>query len=146
MSVVTGGPYVQLAAFCQSTIDDKTGSLSVIRIIDRSRVVGETEQMQPSTVTLTLAIILKSGFMQQKSKVRIKPTTPSGIELPAIESNVLFEGQERGIRIVLPMTMLLPEEGLYWFDVTVDEQLMTRIPLRLMYQQVATETTHGPGQ
>ncbi len=28
------GPYVQVAAFCDSIIEDKTGALSLIRIID----------------------------------------------------------------------------------------------------------------
>ncbi len=52
------------------------------------------------------------------------------------EFPVLFEGQDRGVAIVAPMTLVLDEEGLYWFDVTFEEKLVTRIPLRVLYQRV----------
>ena len=82
--------------------------------------------------------------MRQKALLKIQPTAPSGKELPPLEFSVLFEGDERGLNLVFPVQMLLEEEGLYWFDVTVDDQPLTRIPLRLLYQRVATAAKSGP--
>ena len=72
------GPHVQLATFCDMAIEDKTGALSVIRLVDRYMVSGQTPEMQPTPIKTTLAISLKAGFMRQKAKLRVQPTTPSG--------------------------------------------------------------------
>ena len=29
-------------------------------------------------------------------------------------------------------------EGLFWFDVAVNQQLLTRVPLRVTYQRIST--------
>lgn len=138
------GPHVQLATFCDMVIEDKTGTITVIRLIDRYMVAGATPEMQPTPIKTTLAIALKAGFMRQKAQLRIQPMAPSGKELAPIELSVLFEGDERGLQFVFPVQMLLEEEGLYWFDVSVDTQPITRIPLRLLYQHVATAAKPGP--
>ncbi len=131
------GPYVQLATFCQTTLIDNTGSLSIIRMIDRYVVSGTAMEMQPVPVQITLALVLKSGFMRQKSKVTFKPISPSGVEVASIEFSVLFEGDERGVQLSLPFAMVLAEEGLYWCEIAVDGMLITKIPLRILYQRTA---------
>lgn len=140
------GPYVQLATFCDMVVEDKSGALCVIRMIDRVTVSGSTPDMEKSLVRSTLAISLKAGFMAGKARLRIQPISPSGMEMAAWEFPVLFEGQERGVQVVLALNLLLPEEGLYWFEISVDGQILTRVPLRLLYQQVATVAIPGPEQ
>lgn len=138
------GPHVQLATFCEMAIEDKTGTLSIIRLIDRFTISGQTSEMPPTVIKATLAISLKAGFMRQKAKLRIQPITPSGKEMSPVELAVLFEGDERGLQLVFPIQMILDEEGLYWFDVSIDGQPLTRIALRLLYQQIATAAKPGP--
>ena len=132
------GPHVQLATFCDMVIEDKTGTLTVVRLVDRYTVSGTTPDMQPTPIKTTLAVSLKAGFMRQKAMLKVQPISPSGRELQALELSILFEGDERGLQFVFPIQIVLDEDGLYWFDVKVDEQLLTRIPLRLLYQRVAT--------
>jgi len=132
-----GGPYVQLAAFCQIAMIENTGQLSVIRITDRVAAAGLTPEMTPTPIQITLAVVLKSGFTRAQMKLRVRATTPSGQAMPPLEAPVLFEGDERGIQLLVPMAFIAQEQGLYWFDVVVEESVLTRIPLRVMYQQVA---------
>lgn len=47
----------------------------------------------------------------------------------------MFEGEERGVNLILNMK-IEAMEGVYWFDVSVNERLLTRVPLGLMYQRV----------
>ena len=82
-----------------------------------------------------MVIILKAGHMRGTATVKIRPLSPSKKEMPSIEIPILFEGEERGVNIVLPVVMGVQESGLYWFDVFVDDQLFTRIPLRVVYQR-----------
>jgi len=144
---MVSGPYVQLATFCDMAIEDKSGALCIIRLIDRYTVTGQTPEIQPTPINLTLAFSLKAGLMSQRARIQIKPNTPSGKELAAFEFNALFEGNERGVQGIFPVRMVLHEEGLYWFDLRVDEQLLTRIPLRLLYQRIVTGgSTRGSDQ
>jgi hypothetical protein len=129
-------PWVQIAAFCNIALQDTSGALSVIRIFDRYTVVGTTQEMSPTNIQMTLVIIFKSGAMVGSYTIGVKPITPTGLAMQVMEFPALFEGHERGVQVVLPMGMLVQEQGLYWFDVLVDNQLFTRIPLRVMYQRI----------
>ncbi len=129
-------PWVQIAAFCQTAIQEVNGSLSLIRIVDRFAVAGQTPEMPPTNVQLTLVVILKSGFMRSRATITIRPNTPLGTSLPSVELPALFEGDDRGVAVVMPMGMLVKDEGVYWFDVLVDNELFSRIPLRVMYQRI----------
>ena len=129
------GPYVQVAAFCQTVLREANGNMSVIRIVDRHPIVGPTEEMQPTSVNLTLVIVLKSGNMQGPSTMTIVPVDPNGKRLPEIKTPVLFEGMERGVGLVTELTFLVSEAGLYWFEALIDGVELTRIPLRILYQQ-----------
>lgn len=56
------------------------------------------------------------------------------------ELPVFFEGQDRGVNVVLNINFAAEEEGIYWFDVLLHEQLVTRIPLRILYQRIGPQT------
>ncbi|HUA83480.1 MAG TPA: hypothetical protein VMB85_06435 [Bryobacteraceae bacterium] len=137
MSVDTSmTPYVHVAAFCQTALNEANGVLSLIRLIDRYPIVGQTKEMQPTTINITLAVVLKSGNMTGSATLSIKPMKPDGNPMPPLNVPVLFEGMERGVGIITQMQLALTEPGLYWFDVFIDEVvLLTRIPLRILYQE-----------
>lgn len=140
MVAEAGGPYVQMAALCERVLEGKDGVLSVIRIIDRFTFTASgpspPEEMPPGTINITIVIMLKSGFARGRFNLRIIPNTPSGKTLSGLGAGVLLEGDDRGANVVLSGQMHVKEEGLYWFDVLLQEQLLTRIPLRLVYQRV----------
>ncbi|MBT9331305.1 DUF6941 family protein [Paracidobacterium acidisoli] len=131
-------PFVQIAAFCQLALNEANGALSVVRVMDRIGIQGIAPTMQPVPVqNLTLVIVLKSGFMRGSSTVKIIPRTPSGEDLPGNELSALFEGEDRGVGIVMPIGLIAKEEGLYWFDIQVDSVSVTQIPLRIVYQRIS---------
>jgi hypothetical protein len=130
-------PFVQVAAICGAALNETNGFLSLIRIMDRLPIQNIQDEMPPTPLhSLFIVVILKSGEMRGQYKVRIVPVKPSGERLPAPEMNALFEGDERGIALIAPLTMVADEPGLYWFDVMVGPDLLTRIPLRIMYQKI----------
>lgn len=131
------GPYVTVACICHTPLQETTGQLSVIRITDRVQVVGVMPQMQPQLIqNLFIVVILRSGELRnQTHALKVQPVSPRGEELQATENSLLFEGDERGPGFITPLTFVATEEGLYWFDVTLDGQLLTRIPLRVQYQR-----------
>lgn len=130
------GPFISVACICQTPLQEAQGNLSIIRIMDRVGVVGTTPQMQPQPLqNLVLVVILRSGSLGESHRVRIVPLTPNGTTLPAMEMTMLFEGNDRGPALIMPVSLVATEEGLYWFDVYLESQLLTRIPLRVIYQR-----------
>jgi hypothetical protein len=133
------GPHVSLAVICEKVLTEQDGVISVIRVIDRiiNTVAGldVPEQMPPMDLAFVLVVTLKSDAARGRHTVKLRPETPSGHQLPEHEIPILFEGEDRGTNIIVNFGIRVEEEGLYWFDVFLDDnQLLTRIPLRIVYQ------------
>lgn len=135
------GPWLQMAVICHTALSETNGQLSIIRIFDRMIVPGTTPELQSQLIQITLAVAFKSGDLTGNQKISITPYAPGEKPLPPMEFPALFEGHERGVNLILPIGFPISEDGLYWFDVAVNGHRYTRIPLRIIYQQVAL-----PGQ
>ena len=129
--------YLQAALFCEKVLREADGVMSFIRVIDRFNVAGATPEMSPTVLRFTIVLSFKSGFMRGKQVVTIRPKSPGGTDLPAMDFPVLFEGDDdRGIALVFEINWAATEEGLYWWDVCLNQELVTRMPLRVTYQRV----------
>lgn len=136
------GPYLIVAAFCEQVIEDKSGVLSLIRIVDRMNITtqGSTapEQMPPATLNWFLVLTLKSGQAQGSLPIKIEPELPSGIRLTPITLSAHFEGGNRGVNIISRLNMRLEMPGIYWFRIYVADQFLTQIPVEVIYSRIVT--------
>lgn len=131
------GPFVQVACICQTVLPGADGLLSLIRISDRIQVVGQTPEMHPQSLQhYSLVILLKSGTLRETYQIKIQVVTPAGGMLPPFEVPALFEGEDRGVAIVMPLLFSVRETGLHWIDVRLGDQLLSRIPLRILYSRI----------
>lgn len=134
------GPYVQVACFCESVLREDTGVVSLIRIIDTLtssvRDANPPGEMPPVTYNLNLALMLKSGTAQGRSTLKIVPESPSAETSDPIIITVHFEGEEKGHVTIVRLNYTFTLEGLYMFNVYVDETKLTSIPLRVKYNRV----------
>lgn len=132
-------PFVQIAAVCQAALQEATGFLSIIRVIDRVPVQGFADKMPPQPLhNLCLAVVLKSGEMNGTYQLRIVACTPDHQRHQMLDTSVLFERDERGVVLIMPLALIVQEAGLYWFEVIIEpEEVLTRVPLRVMYQKVS---------
>jgi len=83
-------------------------------------------------------VMLKAGDLGAgKYKMKITLNKPDGSEVPGQSLEVFFNGSdENGIAIISPMIIPNPDEGLHWFDVYFEDSRLTRIPMRVLYQQM----------
>ncbi|MDO8751316.1 MAG: hypothetical protein Q7K03_09280 [Dehalococcoidia bacterium] len=140
------GPFVQVAAFCDRVLREADGVLSLIRVVD---VINHTAtgpnapiDMPPVNYPLTLVLSLKSGKAKGRHEVTITPEMPSGETMPVASVSVRLEGEGKGYNIITQLNMQFKLEGLYWFIIRFDGELLTRLPLELRYARLVT----GPGQ
>jgi hypothetical protein len=137
------GPYLAVAVICEKALQEQDGVLSIIRIIDRVTVAGMgpdvPDEMPPTQLQFFVVVAMKSGAARGRHTLRLRPEDPSGHQLGALEVPIHFEGEERGANVVVQFTLAAELEGLYWIDVLFgDDDLLTRIPLRVMYQPQRT--------
>lgn len=136
----TGGPYVQAAVLCEKVLQEKDGVLSIIRIIDTINITASgmtaPDEMPAGQINLPAVVSLKAGMLTGKYEIEIVPVTPSGKKMHGVTVSAYFEGNDRGVNVVLNMNLLVKEEGVFWFEVSVHDQLLTRIPLRVVYQRL----------
>lgn len=135
----TTGPYVNVAAFCENVIEDKSGVLSLIRIVDRLVVSAQgpaaPEKMPATPLNWFLVLVLRSGQARGSVPVTIQPELPSGLRMDPVTFTPHFEGENRGCNIVTKIGMLLQEPGIYWFHVYIGDGLATQVPLEVIYSR-----------
>lgn len=138
------GPYVQIAAFCERVLAETDGVLSLVRVVD---VITHSEhgplapqEMPEVHYPLNMLIVFKAGSVRGRHEVTVTPELPSGEALPPVTISILFEGEGRGALVRSQLDMPFRMEGLYWFNVRFDGQVITRMPLEVRYSRV----TSGP--
>lgn len=142
------GPYVQAAAFCDRVLEGKDDVLSAIRIVDRwflSRPSPQQTDAPPPSISATLLVMLKSGDARGSHDIRIRMERPDGIKDDGFTISGLFEGEDRGVNLILPMTIQVEQAGIYWFDIEIDSVVLTRAPIRVVFQTLpAGQETVAP--
>jgi hypothetical protein len=137
------GPYLTAAVICERVLQEQDGVVSAIRIIDRVFfVAGPDGQPLNPQHPVTFLIQFKSGAARGRFTVKVDREKPSGEQGPVFEAPVFFEGEERGVNLVVNAAFEPDQEGLYWFGVIFEDQCVTRIPLRAIYQPLPVA---GPG-
>lgn len=136
------GPYIQVATLCEQVIEDKEGALSLIRIVDTvTHTVASPDapsEMPPITYPIKMVIMLKSGRARGRHELKIIPEMPSGELKQPLITSIQMEGEERGFNHIVNMFFTFTMEGLYWFNIYLNDSLVTRIPLRTKYNRVVT--------
>lgn len=136
------GPYVQVAAFCNDIIEAKDGAWSLIRIYDQVivSVIGLagsalSADMPRIERDLILAVMLKSGEARGTHEIGLKLEAPSGIIHDVGARSIFLRGEETGVNLRIQAHVTFGLAGLYWFYIHFDDDLLTKVPLRLLYQK-----------
>lgn len=147
----TGGPYVCGAFFCERVLIEQDGVSTFIRVVDVLTVdQPEGPEAAPDGVpvvpasVLMAAVMLKSGDAKGERRLRIDAITPSGERRPGRTNVVTFLGGEQGVNIRGPVPVPVGEEGLFWYEVLVDGEPLTRMPLRVVHSRPTAESPPPP--
>jgi len=126
-----GGPFLVIAAICEKVLREKDNVQSLIRVFDRLNVQpfpGQTDPKIKAGATFTLVIGFKSGDFVGTKNVGIRVIGRKG----AMQSvPVVFTGGEGGPVLVSEIALEVKRSELLWFDISLDEQPVTRVPLRI---------------
>lgn len=151
------GPYIALAVLCENALEDKDGVTSLIRIVDTFKIRTQTSAgkyipseaiaaLAPTlapTLTFQVVIGIKAGNARGRRTLKIIPKTPSGKQLGETILPITLDGEKepRGSMLRASTTIVVSEEGLYWIDVLLNNELVTKIPFSVIYEQVESSSS-----
>src|SRR3972149_3620183 len=96
---VKEGPFIQAACFCEMVIEDTTGVLSLIRIIDTltHTAMGQEppKDLHPFTHNLKLVLMLKAGKARGRFSLKIYPELPTGETKNPADVTIHLDGEEK---------------------------------------------------
>lgn len=142
------GPHLAIAAFCETVIEDKSGVISLIRVVDRLNVTAQgptaPEEMPPTTLNWFLVLSWKSGEAKGSLTVKIEPELPSGIRSQPLTFSAHFEGGNRGTNVISRLNMKLETPGIYWFRIYVEDKFLTQLPVEVIYSRTVTPQPPPP--
>lgn len=127
-------PYVSAALLCEKVLQEKDGTLSIIRIADKLTYhpIGDAAKDIKPIHQMQGLVALKSGPVTGEHILRIVGEMPSGRRKELIASSISLLGKDQGQNLILNLALGLEEDGLHWFDVIFDDEVLTRIPLLIM--------------
>lgn len=130
-------PYVTAALLCEKVLLEKDESVSVIRIADKLQYRVEIPKNLPRElmkdvrpmVNVQGLVSVKSGDVTGDHKITVVCQRPDGDRKTVFEQIFSLQGQDHGQNIILNMGIGVKDDGIYWFDVLFDNELLTRTPL-----------------
>ncbi|GIW07085.1 MAG: hypothetical protein KatS3mg060_1890 [Dehalococcoidia bacterium] len=136
------GPWLNAALLCEQILQERDGTLSAIRIVDRLTIHAEGQavpvEMPRHRASLKMLLVLRSGSAKGKATYEIVVEDPRGFKHPTqLRDDLFLPGEEAGAQVIIDLNLDVDYEGVYWFDVSVDGRLFTRVPLRVMYRRVS---------
>lgn len=139
------GPFVKAAFFCERVLTEKDDVLTPIRIVDRFtlRATGPNppDEMAGVPLALTTVIMLIAGSARGRKSLDIQMQHPDGLRQETGKKTlpIIFEEAEnKGTTVTFVQRFTATQEGTYWFDVSVDGHLLTRMPLLIRYVPLRT--------
>jgi len=133
-----GGPYVTAAFFCEHLLQERDNVNSAIRIIDRVFVPSGLPEgvTAPPPPVFKLFIQLKAGTAVGTHLINIRVVKPDTTSGGSQNLSLLFEGDDRSASLMLETLIPTDMQGLYWFEVRSGEALLTKLSVRVVFQQV----------
>jgi hypothetical protein len=134
------GPFLSAAAVCQYILRETDGVSSLIRIVDQFTVRGSAREMEPGAIEFSMLIAFKNGDYAGTKTLGISVTNPEGSTSEWMSQKMEFKGNRHGgSNVMMQTAMGVKGPGRYHFDVFLDQERVTQIPIFVLYEQVPAE-------
>jgi len=131
-------PYLSIAAICEKVLNERDDVLSGIRFISRLSVsVSQTnvpEKMPVVPFEIFIFVSFKAGPARGKRRIHLYIYNPKGERSPHNPStSAVYTEDTQSTNLITQLKLVTSDEGIYWFDVLVDDDVITRIPFEVKY-------------
>lgn len=132
-----GGPFLASAVFCDSVVRGEDGAMTAVRMIDHITIAipSDAPLDVPSEDKRILAQIdgligFKKGDSGARHQLKLVMNSPSGKSQVITEQVADFKDETHGgYNLRMKTSIAVSAGGLFWLDVYLDGNLVTRMPL-----------------
>lgn len=98
-------------------------------------VTGSQKTMSNVEVSVSAFMAFKCGKARGDYSLTVQPETPDKLLEPS-SVTITFKGDDDGygINIITSFSILVSKDGLYWFNILLNDKFMTKVPLRVIYK------------
>jgi hypothetical protein len=138
------GPYLNAALICERVLEEKDGTLSAIRIVDRSTLTLNRALVGPGVpsqvpeglapiVPFAVLVSFRSGDASGTFELQLRLERPDGEIRDVTQPTPLYlAGGDQGTNLVVNVAFNAREAGLYWIRVILAGREITRVPFRIV--------------
>jgi hypothetical protein len=137
------GPFVTAALICERVLREDDGALSAVRMVDMVTLTPIDEPIPEGTAALAtglrlfLLVSFKGGVLGSQHVLTVIGHSPSGASetFPpsAAELNTTVPGAAPGFNVIVHLQMGMKSQGVYWFEVRLDDRKVTAVPLLVAF-------------
>lgn len=133
-------PLLAAALFCDKVLERNDGVISAINVLDTYTALITPDALahpdQRIPVSLKVLLVFKSGDATSERTLKLVLRIPTGKRKTIFEKNLPFKGGEQGVNIKVDFRLEIKTQGVYWMDVVVDDARLTRMPLKVVFQEM----------
>lgn len=125
-------PFVQVACVCENILFDKDNVASLIRIVDAFKVNVPKDLPPGMPGGFPISIFIRLSFadeVREPTKVSIQSLRPDGTRGVKSDISVGTVAGYRNVQIRIESHVINPQAGNYWFEVSWNDELLTKIPI-----------------
>lgn len=131
------GPYLRVAAICKDVLEEKDGTLSLIKLVDNFTQVrngpNPPEEMPPFTLATKMVISFKAGGATGDFSAKFELINPSGKKLEEEGYQFTLEDPAGGHNIIVDLTFDATEPGVYWIYLFLNGEVKAHVPMKVNY-------------
>lgn len=149
----TETPYIAAAIICEQALQEKDNVISLIRLVDIMNTTftpsNEEEAAKGIRIPLefTLFISFRAGPARGKREVIVHLYDPAGDHrFQTGPYPMVFTSAEQGHNLKIQSSLTLKDPGVYWFEIVVGGQAVTRVPLTVNLAILPPAQTEQPPQ
>lgn len=139
MAEESKGPYLIMASFCEKVLQERDDVFTAIRLVDTLQLLAmsgeKPDEMPAVTIRAYFLVRFASENLTASREFRLFCTNPSEEKKQVVASTIYFEESGLGVNINVTANLGLKAEGVYWFDVYLDEEHFAHVPLKIAYMK-----------
>ena len=139
-----GGPFLSAAIICEAVMQDAANKMSAFGISDglvaylsKDAPANIPSEENPAIIQLNMLIIIRSGDSPGKHMMKISALAPDGKRTTVHEQElILTDPPHGGFQLKIVAQVSLSSNGIYLFDVILDNKRITRMPYNVEFKRL----------
>ena len=124
------GPFIQAALICERVLEEKDGTLSALRIIDKVTSAEPPTDEKPALLLCHALTMMKWGDFNGDVVLTVEIENPSGERTEVLRTQGPVQAHPKGgANVYGPLALAFKRTGTFWAVFLLNQREISRVPL-----------------